>query len=173
LLYAYVKEKNGLEDGETINKDGQSFIVIKSIDVVNKQIEKKYEYFCLSCNRQVFFRHYKDKHEHFYHRGSQECKIPESIEHLLVKMEIYKIQCYKKLGLRQEAEETIKRIADSHEEEVKKLEENSSDNFILIIKLLEDAIKIYRTLPSMKQQIERLLKFTQPSYDRSKLGIRG
>jgi hypothetical protein len=90
LLYAYVKEKNGLEDGETIHKDGQSYIVIKSIDVVNKQIEKKYEYFCLSCNRQVFFRHYKDKHDHFFHRDSQECKIPESIEHLLVKMEIYK-----------------------------------------------------------------------------------
>jgi hypothetical protein len=69
-----------------------------------------------------------------------------------------KAQCYKKLGLRQETEDTIKRIADSYEEEVKKLEENSSDNSILIIKLLEDAIKIYRTLPSMTQQIERLLK---------------
>jgi competence CoiA-like predicted nuclease len=90
LLYAYVKDETGLEHGEMIQKDDETYIVIKSIDVVTKQIERKYSYYCLSCNKQVYFRHYKGKNDHFYHRASPDCKIPESIENLLVKMEIYK-----------------------------------------------------------------------------------
>jgi hypothetical protein len=90
LLYAYVKDETGLEHGEMIQKDDETYIVIKSIDVVTKQIERKYSYYCLSCNKQVYFRHYTSKNDHFYHRDSPDCKIPESIEHLLVKMEIYK-----------------------------------------------------------------------------------
>jgi competence CoiA-like predicted nuclease len=90
LLYAYVNDETALDYGETIQKDNHEYIVIKSIDVLKRNIKKEYEYYCLSCHEQVFFRHYKDKHDHFYHRGSSDCKIPESIEHLLVKMEIYK-----------------------------------------------------------------------------------
>jgi competence CoiA-like predicted nuclease len=90
LLYSYVKDETGLEHGELIQKDDKTYIVIKSIDVVIKQIERKYSYYCLSCNKQVYFRHYTDKNDHFYHKASPDCKIPESIEHLLVKMEIYK-----------------------------------------------------------------------------------
>ncbi|MBH0171546.1 MAG: competence protein CoiA family protein [Bacillota bacterium] len=93
MLYAYVKnvkDETGLEYGDMIQKDDETYIVIKFIDVLIKQIERKYSYYCLSCNKQVYFRHYTSIHEHFYHRDSPDYKIPESIEHLLVKMEIYK-----------------------------------------------------------------------------------
>jgi Competence protein CoiA-like family len=105
LLYAYVKDHSGLEHGSIITKDNQSFIVIKSIEVNEKRIEKAYDYYCLSCGKQVFFRHYKAKHDHFYHRNSPDCKLPESIEHLLVKMEIY--EYLKKAGYDAKLEKTF------------------------------------------------------------------
>jgi hypothetical protein len=105
LLYAYVKDHSGLEHGSIITRGNQSFIVIKSIEVIERRIEKAYDYYCLSCDKQVFFRHYKAKHDHFYHRNSPDCKLPESIEHLLVKMEIYKY--LKKAGYEAKLEKTF------------------------------------------------------------------
>jgi hypothetical protein len=90
LLYAYVKDEVGLKHGGLMNVNDKEYIVIKSIDVFEKRIERSYDYYCLGCDKQVYFRHYRQRHDHFYHRNSPDCKIPESMEHLLVKMEIYK-----------------------------------------------------------------------------------
>jgi tetratricopeptide (TPR) repeat protein len=73
-----------------------------------------------------------------------------------------KNKCFKKLGLKQQAEETVKRIANSYEVEVGVLKEKGSDNYLLMIKHLEDAIKTYRTVSGMKKKIDKLLIEMEP-----------
>ncbi|MDA7027242.1 DUF4209 domain-containing protein [Bacillus sp. CLL-7-23] len=68
-----------------------------------------------------------------------------------------KSRCYKKSKLESEAIDTIKRIALSYEEEVKYIIETGNDNYILIAKLLEDAIQTYRRLPKAKEHADRLI----------------
>ncbi|SET46197.1 protein of unknown function [Natronincola peptidivorans] len=68
-----------------------------------------------------------------------------------------KAKWYRNIGLDDEFQSTIKDIATSYEEEVEYLIEAGYDNYMVIVRLLEDAINTCRRISGMKKTIDKLL----------------
>lgn len=66
-------------------------------------------------------------------------------------------KCYQKMGYNDKYEDTLERIAMAYEEEAKYLSEDGNKYNMIIIRLLEDAIKTYRKIPGKKQKNDEIL----------------
>jgi len=93
--------------------------------------------------------------------GILETKISRNLEEADYAIARYYMEilskCYQKMGYNDKYIGTIERIAMAYEEEVECLSKDGDKDNVIIIRLLEDAIKTYRKIPRKKQKNDEVL----------------